>query len=93
MDITVKAALINAVMIGSGGFLGALARFSLSGFVHRQLPPTAFPYGTLAVNLLVGLLMGAVAGQAETRQLLGQEFRVRADRSARRLHDLLGVRL
>ena len=75
MDTTLKAALINAVMIGSGGFLGALARYGMTGFVQRQLPPTAFPYGTLAVNLLGCLLIGAIAGLAETRQLLGQEFR------------------
>lgn len=75
MDTTVKAALINAVMIGSGGFLGALARYGMTGIVQRQLPPTAFPYGTLAVNLLGCLLIGAIAGLAETRQLLGQEFR------------------
>ncbi len=75
MDVTLKAALINSVMIGSGGFLGALARYGLGGFVQRQLPPTAFPYGTLAVNLLGCLLIGVIAGLAETRQLLGQEFR------------------
>ena len=75
METTLKAALINAVMIGSGGFLGALARYGITGFVQRQLPPTAFPYGTLAVNLLGCLLIGAIAGLAETRQLLGQEFR------------------
>ena len=75
MDTTLKAALINAVMIGSGRFLGALARYGMTGFVQRQLPPTAFPYGTLAVNLLGCLLIGAIAGLAETRQLLGQEFR------------------
>ncbi len=50
-----KAALINAVLVGSGGFLGALARYGLSGLVHRQVPLTTFPYGTLVVNLkLVG---------------------------------------
>ena len=71
MDTTLKAALINAVVIESGGFLGALARSVMTGFVQRQLPPTAFPYGTLAVNLLGCLLIGAIAGLAETRQLLG----------------------
>ncbi len=50
-----KAALINAVLVGSGGFLGALARYGLSGLVNRQIPLTTFPYGTLVVNLkLVG---------------------------------------
>ncbi len=46
-----KAALINAVLVGSGGFLGALARYGLSGLVHRQVPLSTFPYGTLVVNL------------------------------------------
>jgi len=75
MEITLKAALINAVMVGSGGFLGAVARYGVTGFVQRQLAPTAFPYGTLTVNLLGCFLIGAIAGLAETRQFLGQEFR------------------
>ena len=75
MDTTLKTALVNAAMIGSGGFLGALARSSVTAFVQRQLPPPAFPYGTLAVNLIGCFLIGAVAGLAETRQLFGQEFR------------------
>ena len=70
-----KAALINAAMIGSGGFIGALARYGLIGFVQRQLPLPAFPYGTLAVNLLGCFVIGAVVGLAETRQLFGQEVR------------------
>ncbi len=70
-----KAALINAAVIGSGGFLGALARYGLSGVVHRQLPLSTFPYGTLVVNLLGCLVIGAFAGLAESRQLFGPEFR------------------
>ena len=71
-----KAALINAAVIGSGGFLGALARYGLSGLVHRQVPLTTFPYGTLLVNLLGCLLIGVVAGYAESRQLFGPEVRM-----------------
>ncbi|HJO05040.1 MAG TPA: fluoride efflux transporter CrcB [Acidobacteriota bacterium] len=71
-----KAALINAAVIGSGGFLGALARYGLSGLVHRQVPLTTFPYGTLLVNLLGCLLIGVVAGYAESRQLFGLEVRM-----------------
>ena len=70
-----KAALINAAVVGSGGFLGALARYGLSGLVHRQAPLTTFPYGTLLVNLLGCLLIGVVAGYAESRQLFGPEVR------------------
>jgi len=70
-----KSALINAAMVGSGGFLGALARYGLSGLVHRFAPHATFPYGTLVVNLLGCLVIGVLAGLAESRQLFGPEFR------------------
>ncbi len=58
MERSLKVALINAVIVGSGGFLGALARYGVSGLVHRQAPLTTFPYGTLVVNLLGCLVIG-----------------------------------
>ena len=71
-----KTALINAALVGSGGFLGALARYSLSELVHRKiLPLETFPYGTLVVNLLGCFAIGVLAGLAEFRQLFGPEFR------------------
>jgi CrcB protein len=71
----VKTALINAAVVGSGGFLGALARYGLGGLVHRQIPLATFPYGTLLVNLLGCFAIGLLAGLAESRQLFGPEFR------------------
>lgn len=70
-----KATLINAAMVGSGGFIGALARYGLSGLVHRQVPFATFPYGTVAVNLMGCCAIGVIAGLAESRQLFGPEFR------------------
>ena len=70
-----KAALINAAAIGSGGFLGALARFGLSGLVQRHAPLSTFPLGTLIVNLLGCVLIGVIGGLAESRQLFGPEAR------------------
>jgi len=70
-----KATLINAAVVGSGGFIGALARYGLSGLVHRQVPFATFPYGTMAVNLIGCCAIGVVAGLAESRQLFGPEFR------------------
>ena len=70
-----KATLINAAMVGSGGFVGALARYGLSGLVHRQVPFATFPYGTMAVNLVGCCAIGVIAGLAESRQLFGPEFR------------------
>ena len=75
MERSLKTALINAVVVGSGGFLGALARYGLSGLVHRQVPLATFPYGTLVVNLLGCFIIGVLAGLAESRQLFGPESR------------------
>ncbi len=70
------AALTKAALVGCGGFLGALLRYGMSGFVQRLLPLTTFPFGTLAVNLLGCLLVGAVVGSSESRQIFGPEARV-----------------
>jgi CrcB protein len=70
-----KTALINAAIVGSGGFLGAFARYGLGGLVHRQIPLSTFPFGTLVVNLLGCFGIGVIAGLAESRQLFGPEVR------------------
>jgi fluoride exporter len=46
------------LLVMAGGALGAGARF-LAG---RAVGATAFPYATLGVNVLGGLLMGLLAG-------------------------------
>lgn len=33
-----KSALGTALLVGTGGFVGALLRYGLSGFVQRQVP-------------------------------------------------------
>ena len=70
-----KEALISAALVGSGGFVGSMFRYGLSGLVHRKVSLSTFPYGTLTVNLLGCFLIGVFAGFAESRQLFGPEFR------------------
>lgn len=71
-----KAALINAALVGSGGFIGAVFRYGLSGFVQRNAALSTFPYGTLAVNLVGCLLIGIAVGLVDSRQMFGPEFRL-----------------
>ena len=71
-----KAALIHAALVGFGGFIGALARYGLSGLVQRSSQLATFPYGTMAVNLLGCLVIGVIAGLVESRKLFSPEFRV-----------------
>jgi len=68
-------AFATAMLVGAGGFAGALLRYALSGLVHRQMPWTTFPLGTLTVNVLGCLAIGVVAGLTESRQLFGPDVR------------------
>lgn len=54
--------MANVLIVGFGGFLGAVLRYAISGWVNTYVRD--FPLGTLAVNVLgclgIGMLMGAV---------------------------------
>jgi CrcB protein len=54
--------LVHLVLVGCGGFLGAISRYKLSGFITNRFP-SVFPYGTLTVNLLGCLLLGFLMRQ------------------------------
>jgi CrcB protein len=70
-----KLTVVNLLLVGAGGFLGAVLRYGLAGLVQRRIPLSSFPYGTLIVNLLGCLLIGGLAGLVESRQLLTPELR------------------
>lgn len=65
------------LLVGLGGFCGAIVRFATSSWVHRALPSGAtFPLGTLTVNLIGCLLIGVLSGLAEHHQMLRPEHRL-----------------
>ncbi|MGL6250647.1 MAG: CrcB family protein, partial [Billgrantia desiderata] len=49
------------LMVAAGGALGGMARLAVSNLFARRWG-TAFPWGTLVVNLSGALLAGALAG-------------------------------
>lgn len=62
--------IARLLLIGAGGFLGAVGRYLLGGAVQRLGgATTAFPWGTLAVNVLGCLIIGALYGIAEAREV------------------------
>jgi CrcB protein len=71
-----RAILLSALLVGSGGFVGAILRYGMSGLVQSGAPLSTFPWGTLAVNLLGCLLIGLIAGLVDSRQLLTPEVRI-----------------
>lgn len=66
--------MIKLLFIGLGGFVGAVARFGLTGAMHQMLG-RAFPVGTLAVNVLGCLVFGSLMGLIETRDMWGPSTR------------------
>ncbi len=52
--------MLNLLIIGCGGFLGAISRFLVSELVYSFIG-AGMPYGTLAVNLGGSFLLGIVA--------------------------------
>jgi fluoride exporter len=47
------------IVVGLGGFLGAIARFWLGGFISNRLG-TWFPYGTFVINITGSFLIGLI---------------------------------
>jgi CrcB protein len=66
--------MLNLLSVGIGGFFGAIARYGLSGLVHRY-SEGEFPYGTLVVNVLGCLAIGVLMSLVEDRQLFRPEMR------------------
>ncbi len=63
------------LIVGAGGFLGAISRYWLSGWVHRWAG-IGFPWGTLVVNTVGCLAIGALMALLETRVFVSPETRL-----------------
>ena len=64
------------LLIGMGGFIGAVSRYALGGLVHQLSRGIAFPHGTIAVNVLGCFLIGGLAYLADTRSLFSAHTRM-----------------
>ena len=53
--------MINYLLVGAGGALGAVARYQVGRLTFRWFGPEQV-WGTLAVNIAGGLLMGLLIG-------------------------------
>lgn len=67
--------MIKLLLIGTGGFIGSILRYLLSGAAQSFSQSIAFPYGTLSVNILGCLWIGVLSELAENRGLLSPDVR------------------
>ena len=50
------------LIVAAGGGLGAVARYGVGVWAQRMFPTSQWPWATLTVNVVGGLLMGLLAG-------------------------------
>ncbi len=64
------------ILVGVGGFIGAVLRYLISGYVHNLTQSIAFPHGTLAVNITGCFLIGIFSHLAEYQAGMTAEMRL-----------------
>ena len=66
---------MRLLLIGLGGGVGSILRYLLSGLAQGLSGATAFPLGTLVVNLLGCLAIGVLTELSESHGVLDPEMR------------------
>jgi CrcB protein len=66
---------VQLLLIGLGGFAGAVARWLVDGWVS-EWNPSAFPVGTLVVNLTGSFLLGVLFAWVIERNVLPADVRL-----------------
>jgi CrcB protein len=62
------------LVIGAGGFIGALLRYLLSGWIQNSV--VTFPLGTLGVNFIGSFFVSLVLYLSEYRGLFSEDIRI-----------------
>jgi CrcB protein len=62
-------------LIGTGGFIGSILRYLVSGYAQALSKSIQFPFGTLVVNLVGCALVGFLAELADQRGVITGETR------------------
>ena len=65
--------MTRLLLVAIGGALGSMARYGVGLGAARLFPASAWPWGTLTVNVVGGLAMGLLVGWMGLRAGSGQE--------------------
>jgi CrcB protein len=61
-------------MVGMGGFIGAIARFTLGSYIGNRMG-SRFPYGTLVINISGSFLIGFILAMLAQRSAASPNWR------------------
>jgi len=64
------------ILIGTGGFMGAILRYLVSGYVQNLSESVSIPYGTFAVNIIGCFLFGMLSHLTELQIAMTLEMRL-----------------
>lgn len=64
------------IIVGIGGFFGAIARYLISGWTNQLYQFKGFPLGTLFVNILGCLTLGILIGLAEYKHIITPQIKI-----------------
>ena len=65
----------EALLVGTGGFLGSVLRYAVGGWVGRLKSGWTFPIETLLINVAGCLVIGFLAGLGESRGIFSGSAR------------------
>jgi CrcB protein len=68
--------MIKVLLVGAGGALGSVARYLMTGWIHRLMNEHWFPFGTLACNILGCFLIGLLAGIVDLKDISNEHIRL-----------------
>ena len=68
--------LVNIILVGIGGFLGAICRYMGNLTIAKTGLVAHFPLGTLLVNITGCFLIGFIAYFSDTRDVLSHNVRL-----------------
>jgi CrcB protein len=68
--------MIKLLLVGFGGFIGAISRYWIGSYFEGHSEFLSFPVGILIVNLVGCLIIGMLAGLAESTTLISEEIKL-----------------
>lgn len=67
--------LSNVLLVGIGGFAGAVSRYVVGALAQNSFGASGFPVGTLTVNVIGCFVIGLLSQLAESHQLFTPQTR------------------
>ncbi|SLM29824.1 Protein CrcB homolog 1 [Desulfamplus magnetovallimortis] len=68
--------MVKILLVGIGGFTGAVLRYALNSYIHKSTYSWGFPVGTLAVNVTGCIIIGVLSRWDELKNIFSPELRL-----------------